>query len=378
MNEKEKIVFKIAEEIEKLGGRAYFVGGMVRDKIMGKDFHDYDIEVYGLTKDKLEELLLSFANFKSVGKTFSIFTLEKYDLDIAMPRKDIKVANGHKGFEVISDPFMSKKDAASRRDFTCNALMQDVLSGEIFDYFNGYDDIKHKILRHVSSKHFGEDPLRVLRACRFKAQLDFTIAEETIKIANNTSLADLSIERIQEEFKKALNTNKPSFFFEALKEMNHQKLFYELKDIPYFIDDKVINKTKYQNPYLYLVANLLLAIKEEDRISFLNKCNSSKEFQKEALKWAKLASNKASNLFDLYEEVKYPDDFASFYEERYSLNQIDEYHNFLKQDFVSGNDLLALGYKPGKEFRIILDKARKLQYTLNKSEVLDVIKSGKL
>ena len=70
MNEKEKIVFKIAEEIEKLGGRAYFVGGMVRDKIMGKDFHDYDIEVYGLTKDKLEELLLSFANFKSVGKTF--------------------------------------------------------------------------------------------------------------------------------------------------------------------------------------------------------------------------------------------------------------------------------------------------------------------
>ena len=103
-----------------------------------------------------------------------------------------------------------------RRDFTMNALMEDVLTGEILDHFGGIEDLKCKVLRHVNDDTFAEDPLRVLRAAQFAARFEFAVAEETINLAKTMDLGALAKERVFEELKKALQkAQKPSIFFET-------------------------------------------------------------------------------------------------------------------------------------------------------------------
>lgn len=105
-----------------------------------------------------------------IGESFGVFGMKGYALDIAMPRKEEVRGQGHNDFDIFVDPFIGTEAAARRRDFTCNALMQDVLTGEIVDYFGGVEDLKSGLLRHVNDKSFAEDPLRVLRAAQFAAR----------------------------------------------------------------------------------------------------------------------------------------------------------------------------------------------------------------
>jgi tRNA nucleotidyltransferase (CCA-adding enzyme) len=95
-----------------------------------------------------------------------------------MPRRERKSGEGHKAFVIEGDPFLTPQEACARRDFTINAILRDILTGELVDPFNGQADIKNKILRHTSSR-FSEDPLRVLRAMQFSARFDFDVAPET-------------------------------------------------------------------------------------------------------------------------------------------------------------------------------------------------------
>ena len=89
------------------------------------------------------------------------------DLDITLPRRERKVGRGHKGFTIEGDPQMSFEEATRLRDFTINAILKDVLTGEIIDCYGGRKDIERKLLRVVSKETFGEDSLRVLRAAQF-------------------------------------------------------------------------------------------------------------------------------------------------------------------------------------------------------------------
>ena len=211
---------KIAACVAKRGGRTFFVGGYVRDKIMGKDNKDIDIEIHGITPQELSEILDRLGKRTEMGANFGIFGMKGYDLDIAMPRKEEATGRGHKDFEVFVDPFLGTEKAAQRRDFTMNALMQDVLTGEIIDHFGGVDDLKKGILRHVNSVTFVEDPLRVLRAAQFAARFEFVVADETVELAKTMDLTALARERIFEELKKALlKAERPSIFFEEMRKM---------------------------------------------------------------------------------------------------------------------------------------------------------------
>ena len=210
----------IAEQVALEGGRAFYVGGIVRDHILGLDNKDVDIEIHGIEPEKLTEILEPFGEVTKTGLSFGVFGLKKYEIDIAMPRKEKAVGRGHRDFEIDVDPFIGYEKAAIRRDFTMNAMMEDVLTGEILDFFGGREDMKNHLIRHVNDVTYQEDPLRVLRAAQFAARFQFEIADETRDISRTMNLMDLASERIHGELSKALmKAKKPSVFFDELRKM---------------------------------------------------------------------------------------------------------------------------------------------------------------
>lgn len=216
--EKIKISEKLASLISEKGGTCYYVGGFVRDCIMNIENKDIDIEVHGITPQTLENILDGVGKRISIGESFGIYAIKGYDIDIAMPRKETAIGKGHRDFEVFVDPFIGTYKAALRRDFTVNALMKNVLTGEITDHFGGISDIENKLLHHVSDTSFPEDPLRVFRAAQFAARFGFEIAEDTVSLCRSIDVSTLSKERIDGEMKKALlKADKPSVFFSILR-----------------------------------------------------------------------------------------------------------------------------------------------------------------
>ncbi len=210
---------KIARAVEKIGGRAYFVGGYVRDALRGAENKDIDIEIHGVAPKELEKILDMLGERISIGESFGVYALKGYSIDIAMPRKEKVRGKGHKDFDIFVDPDIGTERAATRRDFTVNAMLRDVLTGEIIDHFGGRTDLENKVLRHVNDESFPEDPLRVLRGAQFAARFGYTLAPETANICKNMSLSHLPKERIEGELKKALlKSDKPSVFFKTLRE----------------------------------------------------------------------------------------------------------------------------------------------------------------
>jgi len=221
---------KIAELVSRQGGRVFYVGGYVRDRLSGIDSDDVDIEVHGISPSQLEEILDTLGQRIAVGESFGIYNLKGCPLDIAMPRKEELRGRGHRDFDIIVDPFIGTKAAARRRDFTFNAMMQDVLTGEIIDHFGGREDLRRGILRHVCSDSFGEDPLRVLRCAQFAARFEFEVAPETTELCRGMELFRLARERVMAELEKALlKADRPSVFFEVLREMG--QLGYWFKEL---------------------------------------------------------------------------------------------------------------------------------------------------
>ena len=221
-------IIEIAKKIEEAGGRLYLVGGAVRDKILGRKNYDEDYCVTGLSGNEFIKL---FPLAKIQGKSFPVFRLEEKEFAIA--RKEKKVGLGHKEFEIIYGKEISLKEDLERRDITINAMAEDVLSGELFDYFGGKEDLRKGVIKAVSS-HFAEDPLRVYRVARFSAVLGFDVDDKTIDMMKKlkSELLYLSKERVFEEFKKALSSNKPSIFFNVLRKADvldvHFKPIYKL------------------------------------------------------------------------------------------------------------------------------------------------------
>ena len=210
----------IAEKAAEQGGTVYFVGGCVRDRLLGLENKDIDIEVHGIPAEALEQLLSELGACMKIGKSFGIYGLKGHALDIALPRTERRTGVGHRDFAVTSDPFLGTYEAAKRRDFTMNALMQNVLTGEIIDHFGGRQDLQDGVLRHVDDVTFTEDPLRVLRAAQFAARFQFSVAAETVELCRRIDLSALSRERVMLEMEKALlRAEKPSLFFGELRTM---------------------------------------------------------------------------------------------------------------------------------------------------------------
>ena len=218
---------EIARRVAAAGGRAMYVGGMVRDQLMGVECKDIDIEVYGLAPRALKDVLSTLGRVMEMGASFGVYGIQHSGIDIAMPRRERCVGIKHTDFEVSVDPDMSFADASMRRDLTVNAMMRDVLTGELIDLWGGQRDLEARVIRHVSDQTFPEDALRVFRAAQFAARFEGTVAPETMALCKRMDVGEISHERVFDELKKALmKAEKPSIFFRVLREMDHLKEFF--------------------------------------------------------------------------------------------------------------------------------------------------------
>jgi tRNA nucleotidyltransferase (CCA-adding enzyme) len=223
-------ILRLARAVEAEGGRALLVGGCVRDPLMGVKPKDWDVEVYGVEPARLRAVLESFGQVNVVGEAFTVYKLGQ-DLDVSLPRRERKAGRGHRAFVIEGDPFMTIEDAARRRDFTVNAILQDPLTREIVDPFDGRSDIERKILRAVSGETFAEDSLRVLRAAQFAARFEFTIEPETVEMCRSIDVSDLPRERVWGEMEKLLlRAHRPSIGLRWLYDLRVvDQLFPEMK-----------------------------------------------------------------------------------------------------------------------------------------------------
>lgn len=222
-----QLSIEIARRVAEAGGRAMYVGGMVRDGLMGIECKDIDIEVYGLKPQALKSVLSGLGKVMEMGASFGVYGLQHSAIDIAMPRRECCVGIRHTDFEVSVDPEMSFRDAAMRRDLTINAMMRDVLTGELVDLWGGQADLRRRVIRHVSAETFPEDALRVFRVAQFASRFAGQIAPETLALCRSMPVDHISHERVYDELNKALlKAEKPSVFFRALREMDHLKEFF--------------------------------------------------------------------------------------------------------------------------------------------------------
>ena len=211
------------ERVRKAGGRPFVVGGAVRDAVLGRPLKDFDIEVFGLAQERLQEVLGSLGRIDVVGEAFTVYKLSGLfgvdgAVDVSIPRRDSKTGSGHRGIQVTGDPALSLVEASRRRDFTMNAMMHDPQSGELLDPHGGRRDLAAKVLRAVDPATFGEDPLRALRAVQFAARFDLAVEENTARLCASMPIGELPAERVFGEIEKLLlGAPRPSRGFELLK-----------------------------------------------------------------------------------------------------------------------------------------------------------------
>lgn len=237
-------ITRLCDTLITSGARPLIVGGFVRDFFMHKKSKDIDIEVYNISSlEQLKASLEQLGSVHEVGKSFGVLKIELdgYDFDISLPRTETKTAKGHKGFNIQTNGYLDFVTAAKRRDFTMNAIGYDVLTSRFLDPYQGQEDIKNNIIRHVNDKSFAEDPLRVLRAAQFAARFNFKLDTNTLKLCKNMvadrMLEELPKERVFEEYKKLLlKADKPSIGFEILDELG--AIFPELKSLQHVPQEK--------------------------------------------------------------------------------------------------------------------------------------------
>ena len=222
------VLRRIVRLVRQAGGRAWLVGGSVRDLVLGQQPHDLDIEVFGLAPGTLHTLLNDEFSVQFVGKAFGIFKLQEQAVDISIPVRTLEENPSVPYLLRQADPSMSVEEALARRDFTINAMAWDPDTLEFCDPFHGQEDLRNHVLRHVSSR-FSEDPLRVLRGMQLTARLELTAASETVTLCRTLSQEALPRERLWGEWRKLLlHGHKPSLGLQFLNQCGWLSFYPEL------------------------------------------------------------------------------------------------------------------------------------------------------
>ena len=213
----------------------YLVGGAVRDILMKRIPRDKDYVAVGYTGNELLEM-----GFTPIDADFPVFHNEHLE-EVALARREKKSGDGYRGFETDTSDVTLEEDLL-RRDLTINSIAM-ASDGNFIDPYGGIKDIENKILRHTSDAFF-EDPLRVLRLCRFQCQFpDFRIHEDTLRhIRKLNKPLELTPERVFKEMNKALDTDYPSLFFRTLMFIDERQMFHvfpELLSMKYCIQKPV-------------------------------------------------------------------------------------------------------------------------------------------
>lgn len=223
-------LWEVAASLRTAGARVVLVGGAVRDGLLGLPVKDLDVEVFGIGLDRLKDVLASHGEVLSVGQSFGVLMIRGLGVDFSLPRKDSKVAPGHRGFEIEFDPSLSFDRAARRRDLTINSMGIDLSTRELLDPHRGRADLEAGVLRATDPSRFGEDPLRALRVAQMTARFCMVVDPALAELCSTLDLSELPGERLHEEFRKLLlKGREPSRGLSFLRESHLLKIFPELE-----------------------------------------------------------------------------------------------------------------------------------------------------
>ncbi len=318
MEIKDKNLINIFDKLKENDARLYLVGGYVRDNLLGLKSKDLDIEVFNISLNELEKITKGIKNEK-----FGIVTLKEYNLDLAIPREEIKVGNSYNDFLIKLNPNLDLKKAAKRRDFSINAIMYDIYNDKLIDNYNGIEDLNNKTIKHISEK-FSEDPLRVLRAIRFSTNLNFKIDTKTLNLCYKmlNDLKFLSVNKKESELNKILSSNN-KYLLEQEKSL---KLLFSY-------------------------------IGEVDFIKFKEVCLKKSNYQIQLIKVI---------MFDKSQKI---DEFISNKKEKLKIQKIIEYKNKLNYE-LSKEEMLDIYLEIKHDYDLFLEVLILFKIDNNKIEIL--------
>lgn len=375
INESQILIEKIAKKIQEKGGKIYYVGGYVRDKKIGIENKDIDVEIYGISFEEISNILSEFGKIDLVGASFGIYKIQGIDIDFCFPRRETLIGKGHKDFEVSVDPYISTKDAAKRRDFTINSIMQDVNTGEFIDNFGGIGDLDKKIIKHIDDKTFVEDPLRVLRACQFAARLGFDIDENTVSLCKTLDISVLPQERIYEEVKKGLlKAKKPSIFIQRLIEIEKlESIFHgikinseKLEQLYELLNNSARNKEFSNNPEYFMFSSLIYGLKKIDcnlDIGEMAKYLSKDKAFNESIK------NLVNNKLNLDDYIENHADICDYDLKKFVISSIDKYGVFNIDDLLLLDKSSSIGRENGITNKLLEERVSK--FDLDKRRTIE-------
>lgn len=372
-NLKEKLIKALPVEVvdtlklcsqaaEEFGVRIYLVGGVVRDLLLGRDIFDVDITVEGDA--------VNFANYLANGgfgvrllqvqndlRTAKLSFGDKLEIDFASTRIESYPVKGH--LPVVDSIGVSISDDVKRRDFTVNALVLSLNHsdfGELLDYVGGADDLQNSLLRVLHEGSFVDDPSRIIRGLKFSARLEFSLEPETLRLQDEylsrLSDFDISYSRLKSEIIQTFSLNIPKAF----------ELFIQQKLYRFFVSDfeleinssllkRLIDCYKPQNIWLVYLGCFLVV----GDCKFDLKKSEKKILQDLKMLFIKKPPFDNFSVYKFYENTSL-ESILIYYamtKNKSALHYLDDLRDV--KLFVSGEDLIAAGFKPSCEFKKILD-----------------------
>jgi tRNA nucleotidyltransferase/poly(A) polymerase len=397
----------IVRTLHEKGFEALFAGGCVRDMVMGKEPHDYDIA----TSAHPEEVMKIFSRTVAVGAQFGVIlvVLEEDQFEVATFRSETGYTDGRHPTQVS---FTSSKEDVLRRDFTVNGLLYNPLEDKVIDYVEGVQDIGLKRIRTIGDprQRFNEDKLRLLRAVRFTSNLEFEMDKATFDALKELApeIKVVSAERIRDELTKIFTGPRPAFGLDLLSQAGLLKVILPEVEImkgveqppEFHPEGDVYIHTRMlleflKNPDKILAFGSLLhdvgkppTKTVSDRIRFNNHQNVGARMSEDILRRLRFSNHEIEDIVScvqnhmtfkdvkMMREAKLKRFMARpTFETELELHRIDclsshgmldnwaflkeKYAEFQKEEprpkpILSGNDLIKMGYCPGPRFKEVL------------------------
>lgn len=357
----------------------YYIGGVVRDELLGKESFDIDLTYEGNAIEFAKTM--PEAEILQINEPFGTVKIKLNDeeIDIASTRSEIYPQKGH--LPKVDNIGCSLKDDILRRDFTINALAKSTLTGEIIDYISGLDDIKNKTLRVLHDDSFIDDPTRILRALKFSTRFGFELDEHTKKLQENyleNINYDMSYKRLKKELIETFNLNSQQAFEKFINDGIY-KLISPLEfTLPTINLENLITKYKPIYPWIIYVgllpdiSSLPLTKIEKKIVEDYKNCSltltlSQTEREEKVSDFEIYKSFEGLNL----KSILMYSTIDSYVVKRY----LDTLRHIKIQ--LTGKDLQELGFAPSPKYQDCFDfvlKAKLLKPDLTKNEEIALAK----
>lgn len=264
----QSIVPTLAQKVEAAGGRLIVVGGWVRDCLNEDSSNDLDLEIFGLSRDQISELLAPFHFSKPVGRQFPVWRETRQGIDVAFPRAAARPGPSNSR-EALESAF---REASRHRDLTINAIGWDPIANELIDPWKGRRDLEARRLRAVSEETFADDPLRVIRVARLCARFDASVDDGLEGLCRGIDLDGLAPERIARELCRILcESPMPSIAFGFLKAVDQLRVFAPIEALCGVGQDPHWHPEGDVFVHTCLVVDRAAAIAREEKLAFASR-----------------------------------------------------------------------------------------------------------